>query len=81
MGFFRILQKEDIFHLLYQLSALEGSLTMQPRFYHPLKISSSPIQFGQEENIHGHSFERRTYRFVLKITWVFPIPRGRVERE
>ena len=42
------------------------------------KGSSSPMHFGQEENISGHSTERRAYRFVLKTAWVFPIPSGRV---
>ena len=26
-----------------------------------IKRPSSPLQFGQEENIPGHSFERRAY--------------------
>ena len=32
------------------------------------------LQFGQEQNILGHSFERRAYYFVLKANKVFPIP-------
>ena len=36
-------------------------------------FSSSP-QFGQEENIPGHSIERRAYWFILKIAMMFPIP-------
>ena len=39
-------------------------------------FSSSP-QFGQEENIPGHSIERRAYWFILKIARMFPIPSSR----
>ena len=38
---------------------------------------SSPLQFGQEENIAGHSIERGAYLFVLKIARVFRIPTSR----
>ena len=38
---------------------------------------SSPLQFGQEENIPGHSIERRTYWFILKIARMFPFPLSR----
>ena len=31
------------------------------------------FQFGQEQNILGHSFGRRAYEPVLKATKVFPI--------
>ena len=31
-----------------------------------IKRPSSPLQFGQEENIPGHSFERRAYWLVWK---------------
>ena len=31
------------------------------------------LQFDQEDNIPGHSFERRAYYFFLKATRVFPI--------
>ena len=34
---------------------------------------SSPLQFGQEENIPGHSIESRAYWFILKIARMFPI--------
>ena len=30
-----------------------------PFFYPPKTRPSSPLQFGQEENIPGHSFERK----------------------
>ena len=36
------------------------------------------LQFGWEENIPGYSNERRGYRFILKITRVFPISTGKV---
>ena len=39
-----------------------GNLTM----WHPL-LALLPLQFDQEENIPGHSIEKRTYRFILKI--------------
>ena len=39
----------------------------------PQKKPSSPFQFGQEEDIPGHSVERRTYWFILKIARMFPI--------
>ena len=41
------------------------------------KRSSSPIQFGQEENLPGHSIERRACWFVLKIARLFPIATSR----
>ena len=41
----------------------------------------SPFQFCQEENIPGHSFERRAYLTVLKAARVFPILTTRVEKE
>ena len=41
------------------------------------KMPSSRLQFGQEENIPGHSTERRAYKFVLKIARVSPIFTGR----
>ena len=34
---------------------------------------SSPIQFGQEENLPGYSIESRAYWFILKITRMFPV--------
>ena len=39
------------------------------------------IQFIQEDNKHGYSFERRAYWFVLKATRVFHITTGRAGRE
>ena len=39
-------------------------------------IPKSPdlsLLFCQEQNIIGHSFEKRAYQFVLKATMVFPI--------
>ena len=36
----------------------------------------TPMQkFGQEQNILGHSLERRAYWFILKANSVFPILR------
>ena len=37
-------------------------------------------QFGQGENIPGHLSERGVYLLVLKTAWMFPIPKGRVEK-
>ena len=41
------------------------------------KRPSSSLQFCQEENIPGHSIERRAYWFVLKISRMFPISMSR----
>ena len=41
------------------------------------KRRSSPLQFGQEDNIPGHSMERRAYWFILKIARMFSIPTNR----
>ena len=46
---------------------------MWPPFLHPSEKPSPPLQFGQEENILGHSIERRTYWFILKIARMFLI--------
>ena len=67
--------KGETFCLLWQPSALgvisQCFCTLQKR-------PSSPIQFGEEENIPGHLIERRAYWFVLKMAWFFPIFTGRV---
>ena len=55
LGLFRISQKDTLFHLLCQPSALWSNLTMRPPFFHLQKRPSSPLQFGQEENISGHT--------------------------
>ena len=54
-----------------------GNLKMWPPFLHPSKKPSSPLQFGQKENIPGHSTERRAYWFILKIGRMFLILRSR----
>ena len=38
------------------------------------------FQFGQEENMPGHSTEKGAHRCVLKTDRVFPIPTNKVER-
>ena len=53
---------------------------MQPPSCTLQKRPLSPLQFGQEEKIHGQSIERRAYLFIFKIARVFPIPTGRVGR-
>ena len=73
VGLFQISEKDILFHLLWQPSALGGNLTM-----HSPKKTSFLLQFGQEENITGHSTERRAYWFVSKIARVFPVPIDRV---
>ena len=80
VGLFQISQKEWLFYLLWQQGALGVDLTMWPCKKGCCTLQkrlSSPPQVGQEENISGHSVERRAYWFVLKITWVLPIPTGR----
>ena len=42
------------------------------------KRPSSPLQFGQEENITGHPTGRRAYWFVLKIAGMFSVPQSRI---
>ena len=54
-----------------------GNLTMWPPFLHHSKKPSSSLQFGQKENIPGHSIERRAYWFILKIGRMFLILRSR----
>ena len=73
VGVFQISQKERRFHLLWQPSTLGVYLIMQSPFLHPSKNPSSPLQFGQENIIPGHSIERRTYWFILKIARMFLI--------
>ena len=50
-------------------SSLGGNLTMWTLQERPF----SPLRFGQEENISGHSTESRAYWFILKIAKMFPI--------
>ena len=42
------------------------------------------LECGQEQNILGHSFERRAFQFILEATKVFPIRlysrTGRIDR-
>ena len=38
------------------------------------------FQFGQEENMPGHSTEKGAHRLILKTDRVFPIPTSKVER-
>ena len=64
-GLFQISQKERLFHHLWQPRSLGKNLIMWP---------SSPLQFGQEENICRHSVERRAYWFILKVARMFLIP-------
>ena len=70
--------------ILYYWKVLEsfdtflGVISQCAPFLYPLeKVFLSP-SVGQEENIPGHSIERRAYYFVLKIARVFPIPTRRV---
>ena len=54
VGLFQTSHKDRLFHLLWQPSAFGGNLTMQ-----------TPILQPQEENIPGHSTERRTLTDML----------------
>ena len=69
---FEISQMDRLFNLLWQPSALGDNLTMRPF------SCTSPLQFGQEENIPRQPFDRRAYWFALKIARMLPIPTGRV---
>ena len=74
---FQISQKERLFHLSGQPSALGGNITMCPPSSTTQKRPSCPLQFGQEENMPGHSVQWRAYWFVLKIARMFPTPTSR----
>ena len=58
---FQILQKETLFHLLEQPSALGDNLTMWPPSCTLQERTLFPFQFGQEGNISGYIIERRVY--------------------
>ena len=76
--------RERRFNLLQQTSAfgiISRCASPLPPSCILYKRPSSPLQFEQEENIPGHSFEKGPYWFVLKTASVFPIPTNRVERE
>ena len=75
----RILQIFRALFISYDKHAFLG-LTSQcdlPSCTHQ-KMPSSPLQFGQEENIPGHSIERRAYWFILKIVRMISIPTSRI---
>ena len=77
MGLFQILQKERFF-MFDDNQVLLGLISQcDPFSCIRQKRPSSSFQFGQEENIPGHSSERRVYWFVLKIARVFPIHTSR----
>ena len=78
VGLFQIWKKERLFHLSWQPSDLGGNATCGPPLFHLPKRPSSLLQFGQKENIPGHSAESRGYRFILKTARVLPIPTDRV---
>ena len=80
VGLFQISQKERLFNLVWQPSALGGTvhnMPPTPSFLHLPKKFSSPLQFGQEENIPEYSIERRAYWFVLKIARMFTVSMSR----
>ena len=70
--------KGETFHLLWQPRFLRLISQYGAPSCNLQKRSPSLLQFGQEENIHGHSIESRAYWFALEIARVFPIPTGRV---
>ena len=61
VGSFQIYQKDRLFHLLWQPSTLGGNPTMLPPSYKKKKWPSPSLYFGQEENIPGHSTEKKAY--------------------
>ena len=79
---FKFLQKKSLFFISYNNQVL---LEVISRFGSPSctlpKRPSSPLQSGQEENIPGHLFKRRTYWFALKTVKLFSILTNRVERD
>ena len=76
VGLFQISLKERLF--ISQPSALGVISQCGPPSCTLQKRPFPPLHFGQEENIQGHSTERRAYQFVLKISRMLPIPTGRV---
>ena len=77
-GLFQISQKERLSSLMTTKYSW-GNLIILPSFLHlSKKASLYPVfQFGQEENVPGHSIERRAYLFILNIARMFPIPSSR----
>ena len=72
-GLFQTLQKDRTFHVLWQ-SGAQGVMSLCGLSSCIIKKrTSSPLQFGLEKNIPGHSIEWRTYWFVLKIFRMFPV--------
>ena len=71
--------KEETFSSVMTTKVLLGEISQYaPPSCTLQKRPFSPLQFGQEENIPGHSTEGRTYWYVLKLARVLPIPTGRV---
>ena len=72
--YFKFHKSRDFF-IFYDNHALLGVISQcSPPFCTLQKRSSSPLLFGQEENIPRHSIKRRAYWFILKIARMFPIP-------
>ena len=61
IGLFKISQKEGLFHLLDNQVLLGVISQCGPPICTFQKRPSSPLQFGQEENIRGHSMKSRAY--------------------
>ena len=77
LGLFQISQKERFF-ISCDNQVLLGVISQRRLLSCTLQIrSSSPLQFGQEENIPGHSTERKANWFILKNARMFPVPRAR----
>ena len=68
---FQISQQEKFFSSLITTSG--GNILLRPPLTTLQKSPSYLLQFGQEENILGHSFERR------HLLICFEVPTGRVE--
>ena len=61
VGLFQISQKGRHFHLLDNQVLLGVVSQCGPSSWTLQERPSSPLQFGQEENIPGHSIESRAY--------------------
>ena len=78
VGLFQISQKERIFHLLWQPSALVGNLTMWQPFFHPSrKVFLSPSVWLRRKNTWLLSWKLSLLIFLKKIARMFPIPASR----
>ena len=70
---FSYFRKGEIF-ISYDNQVLLGVISKcGPPIWTLQERPSSPLQFGQEENMPGHLVESRAYWFIWKIARMFPI--------